>query len=128
MESVRLSLTVEEAQEHLGISRALADGETFREEPTAFTGEVGISDRTLTAALKELETAKLIVGTFQGGRKKYSAFVPLQPLHPIYNTLQGLQKSQPGNNELIDFVHPREPSNDLFSEKNSAPKTNPHLW
>ena len=81
------------------IMDALADGDKLREELTAFIREAGISDRTLAAALKELETAKLIVGTFEGRKKKYSTFAPLQTLQPTY-PLQGLQKSHPGNGEL----------------------------
>ena len=82
------------------IMGALADGDKFKEELAAFTREAGISDRTLAAALKELATAKLIIGTLEGRKKKYSIFEPLQPLQPIYNTLQGLQRSHPGNLEL----------------------------
>ena len=78
---------------------ALADGDKLREELTAFVREAGISDRTLAAALKELETAKLIVSTFEGRKKKYSTFAHLQSLQPIY-PLQGLQKSHPSNGEL----------------------------
>jgi hypothetical protein len=115
-----LSLSVEDTDEHTTAIRvtgevdeesskreqardlivdALADGDKLREELTAFTREAGISDRTLAAALKELETAKLIVGTFEGRKKKYSTFAPLQPLQPIY-PLQALQKSHPDNGDL----------------------------
>ena len=107
MELEKLTPIVEEAGELLDISRALADGDNFRDELTAFIRKAGISDRTPVSTLKELETAKLIVSTLEGRKKKYSTFKPLQPLHPIYNILQGLQKSHPGNNELIDFVHPK---------------------
>ena len=65
----------------------------------AFGREAGISDRTLATALKELETAKLIVGTLEGRKKKYSTFALLQTLQPIY-PLQELQKSNPSNGEL----------------------------
>ncbi len=82
------------------IMDALSDGDKFREELTAFTREAGISDRTFASALKELETAKLIVGTLEGRKKKYSTFGPLQTLHPIYNAFQELQGSHPGNGEL----------------------------
>jgi hypothetical protein len=51
------------------------------------------------ATSKGLETAKLIVATFDGIKKEYSTFAPLQPLQTIY-TLQGLQKSHPGAGEL----------------------------
>ncbi len=84
------------------IMDALADGDKLREELITFTREAGISDRTLASALKELETAKLIVGTFEGRKKKYSTFAPLQTLQHIYPVqgLQKLQKSPPGNGEL----------------------------
>jgi DNA-binding HxlR family transcriptional regulator len=82
------------------IMDALADGDKYREELAAFTREAGISDRTFASALKELETAKLIVGTLEGRKKKYSASEPLQPLHHIYNAMHGLQRSHPGNGEL----------------------------
>lgn len=81
------------------IMGALADGDKLREELAAFTREAGISDRTLASALKELETAKLIVGSFEGRKKKYATFAPLQTLQHIY-PLQELQKSRPGNGEL----------------------------
>ncbi len=81
------------------ILAALEDGDKLREELTALTREAGISDRTLAGALKELETAKLVVGSFEGRKRKYSTFAPLQTLQPVY-PLQGLQKSHPGNGEL----------------------------
>ena len=52
MELEKLTHTVEEAGEFLDTIYALADGDTFRDEPTAFTRAVGISDRTLAAALR----------------------------------------------------------------------------
>jgi DNA-binding HxlR family transcriptional regulator len=82
------------------IMYALADGDKFREELTAFVREAGISDRTFASALKELEIAKLIVGTLEGRKKKYSTFGSLQTMQPIYNTMHGLQRSHPGNREL----------------------------
>ena len=92
MELEKLTPTVEKANEFLGISRALADGDRFREEPTASTREVGISDGILAAALRELETAKLIVGTLEGRKRKYSTLAPPQPIYP----LRGLRGSQSG--------------------------------
>jgi len=84
------------------IMDALADGDKFREELMAFSREAGIGDRTFASALKELESAKLIVATFEGRKKKYSTFALLQSLQPIYplQGLQELQKSPPGNGEL----------------------------
>jgi hypothetical protein len=82
------------------IMDAVADGGKFRDELTAFTREAGISDRTFASALKELESTKLIVVSYEGRKKKYSSFVDLQSLQPIYNTLQTLQKSPQGNGEL----------------------------
>jgi len=109
MELDRLAFSVEDTGELLGTSRALADGDKLIEELTAFTREAGISDRSFAAALKELETAKLIVGTLEGRKKKYSAFELLQPLQPIY-PLQELQKSHPGNGEITpeekEAAHP----------------------
>jgi len=81
------------------IMDALADGDKLREELAAFIREAGISDRTLSAALRELETAKLIVGTLEGRKRKYSTFAPSQPSQPIY-PLRGLRRSQSGNGEL----------------------------
>jgi len=81
------------------IMDALSDGDKLREELTTFTREAGISDRTLASALKELETAKLIVSSFEGRKKKYATFASLQTMQPIY-PLQELQKSHPGNGEL----------------------------
>jgi len=54
MELEKLTHTGEEAGESLDTIHALEDGYEFREEPAAFTGQVGISDRTLAAALREL--------------------------------------------------------------------------
>ena len=82
------------------IMDALADGDKFREDLIAFIREAGISDRTSASALKELETAKLIVGTLEGRKKKYSTFGPLQTMQPIYNTMHGLQGSRPNDGEL----------------------------
>jgi DNA-binding HxlR family transcriptional regulator len=82
------------------IMYALADGDKLREELAVFIREAGISDRTLSAALRELETAKLIVGTLEGRKRKYSIFEPSQPSQPIYNTLRGLRRSHPNNGEL----------------------------
>ena len=82
------------------IMDALADGDKFREELAAFIREAGISDRTLSAALRELETARLIVGTLEGRKRKYSTYEPLQPSQPIYNAMHGLRGSHPGNGDL----------------------------
>ena len=116
-----LSLSVEDTDEHTTVVRvigevdeetskrqrardlimdAVADGDKLREELTAFTREASIGDRTFAAALKELETAKLIVGTFEGRKKKYSTPAPLQSSQPILYTVQDLQNSHPGNGEL----------------------------
>ena len=99
MELEKLTHTGEEAGEFLDTIHPLADGDRFRDEPTTFIREVGISDTTLAAALRELGTAKLTVGTMKSRRKEYTIFEPLQPLQPLQPVypLQGLQKSCLGN-------------------------------
>jgi hypothetical protein len=84
------------------IMDALADGDKLREELAVFSNEAGISERTLSAALGELEIAKLIDHTLEGRKRKYSIFAPpqpTQPAQPIY-PLRGLRGSQSGNGEL----------------------------
>jgi hypothetical protein len=88
--------TAEEAGDLPGISRGLADGDKFREELTAFTREAGISGKTLATALKDLETAKLIVGTLEGRKRRFYTFALLQPIYSV----EKLQKSHQGNGEL----------------------------
>ena len=81
---------------------ALADGDKLREELVVFIRDAGISERTLSAALGELETAKLIFHTLEGRKRKYSIFAPpqpTQPAQPIY-PLRELRGSQSGNGEL----------------------------
>ena len=51
MELKNLTPTFERAGELLDISRALADGDNFREELTAFIRKAGISDRILATTL-----------------------------------------------------------------------------
>jgi AraC-like DNA-binding protein len=81
------------------ILEALADGDKFREDLAAIAREAGISDRTFAGALKELETARLIVGSFENRKRKYSTFAVLQSLQPVY-PLQGLQRCKSHNGEL----------------------------
>ena len=137
-----LSLSVEDTDEHTTVIRvtgevdqenskreqardivmdALAQGDMFKEELIAFTREVGISDRTLASALKELETAKLIVGTLEGRKKKYSVFAPLQPLQPIY-PLQELQTSHLGKQHTTSQpLQPLQPIYPLQDSQKSHP-------
>jgi hypothetical protein len=72
------------------ITDALSDGEKFRDELLAVSKEAGIGERILATALKELETANLITGHFEGRKKKYSTFALLQPY--MYGVAR-LQKS-----------------------------------
>jgi DNA-binding HxlR family transcriptional regulator len=81
------------------IIAALTDAPKLREELASLAREEGISERTLAAALKELETASLVAGSFEGRKKRYSTSAPLQTLQPIY-PLQELQQSRHGNGDL----------------------------
>ena len=86
------------------IMDALGGGDKLREELTAIAREAGIGERTFAGALKELETANLIVGSFENRKRKYSTFALLQRLQPVY-PLQGLQKSPPDSAELAPAQH-----------------------
>ena len=48
----------------------------------------------------------------RGRKKKYSTFKPLQPLQPIYNTLQGLQRSRQVNR--YSTFEPSQPSQPIY--------------